>query len=254
MTPILMLLAALAQDAPSPAEPVPVPVPSSAGSDEEAADVVLVVSEQLVADRKAAVVDAMKDLGWKPRAGSDGVVKFRAPKLWMGRAKLYPSGDIDFGLTAVVLKAPKVPDVVYDPLSTTPQQSPALDARFASASPKKARGAQSETVATVEPLVLAYRQAIYARAHTLRMEQLPGDLAAIWEDRVPGHPMPTYAERRAAIVELWATRADTPEGADVMRGIEAFVHSEVEGGPNAFTPEELAAATARRQDGRQLLR
>lgn len=250
MTLILMLLAALAQDAPPPAEPAPAPLVS----DEEPADVVLVVSEQLVADRKAAVVDAMKDLGWKPRAGSNGVVKFRAPKLWMGRAKLYPSGDIDFGLTAVVLKAPKVPPVAYVPLSTVPQQAPTLDPKFVSASPKKARGAQAETVTTVEPLVLAYRQAIYARAHTLRMEQLPGDLAAIWEDRVPGHPMPTYAERRAAIVELWATRADTPEGADVMRGIEAFVRSEVEGGPNAFTPEELAAAAARRQDGRQLVR
>lgn len=251
MTLILMLLAALAQDAPPPAEPAR---PAQPEAGEEPTDVVLVVSEQQVADRKAAVVDAMKDLGWKPRDGRDGVVKFRAPKLWMGHARLYPSGDIDFGLTAVVLKAPKVPPVAYVPLSTVPQQAPTLDPRFVSASPKKARGAQAETVTTVEPLVLAYRQAIYARAHTLRMEQLPGDLAAIWEDRVPGHPMPTYAERRAALVDLWATRADTPEGADVMRGIEAFVRSEVEDGPNAFTPEELAAAAARRQDGRQLAR
>ena len=248
MTLILMLLAAFAQDGPAPMAPAEEPAAA------EQADVVLVVSERMVADRKAAVVDAMKDLGWKPRVGSNGVVYFRAPKLWMGHARLYPSGDIDFGLTAVVLKAPKVPPVTYVPLSTVPQQAPTLDPRFVSASPEKARGAQAETVTTVAPLVLAYRQAIYARAHTLRLEQLPGELAAIWEDRVPGHPMPTYAERRAALVDLWATRADTPEGADVMRGIEAFVRSEVEGGPNAFTPEELAAATARRQDGRQLVR
>lgn len=250
MTLILMLLAALAQDGPATPE-----APAEAPAAAESADVVLVVSERMVAERKAAVIDGMKGLGWKPRDLARGVVKFRAPKVWMGNARLYPSGDMDFGFAAVTPVPPAAASLPYDASAATktPPLAPNLAARVASPSRKKVHGAQIETMETVEPLVLSYRQAIYARAHTERMQELPGELSAIWEDRVPGHAMPTYAERRAAIVELWATRADTPEGADVMRGIEAFVRAEIEEGPNAFTPEELAAAAARREDGRQLV-
>ncbi|NOY28066.1 MAG: hypothetical protein GXP62_19550, partial [Oligoflexia bacterium] len=55
----------------------------------------------------------------------------------------------------------------------------------------------------------------------------------------------TYADRRQALLELWASRADNTEGTMVAAVVAEFLRQEVQDSAHPITTAELAAANAR---------
>ena len=92
------------------------------------------------------------------------------------------------------------------------------------------------------------QQALATAAMERRIgQELPAELARIWGDTsVPA------ADRRRALLALWDSRTDTPEGEAARQAIEAFLNAVVQGSADPFTPDELAAFEARRTAPRPL--
>ncbi len=246
-----------AESTAEPAAPAEVAPALPATQDEEDADdVVLVIGEHIIAERRAAIVRKMESLGWRSRLARDGVIHFHGAEAWMGKAKLYPSGDLEFIFVPVTVSTPKGYEANYQTFGMehgNPPVQPSIGANFGSPSPKKVDAAQQEVRAQVDPLVKEYRAAIQGRALSAELEELPDRLHRLWFDGVGLDlvPLKTNAERRQAILDFWATRTDTPEGRAVMRQVEAFVHSVVQD-LDPVTDEERTAAESRRTDGRTL--
>jgi hypothetical protein len=96
--------------------------------------------------------------------------------------------------------------------------------------------------ATADPLgALGDRMADAALA--TRLEDIPQALDALWTRGAPlqgTDPVPTYRERRAALLAFWDSRTETVWGQAVRDAVAAFVRAEVQPGDHPFTAEEQA--------------
>lgn len=117
---------------------------------------------------------------------------------------------------------------------------------------------QKERVATgVDPELRGWREAIIARNMSARINKdLPAAMDALWLEGAPLEPgqpaAPTPVERRAALLQLWSTRACTPEGQAVRDLVEAFVAMEVQRSDWPASDGELRAAEAAQACGDRL--
>lgn len=257
---IFLLLAAIAAEPTesppagwTPLEPAPAVQPLMI---DDTPEEVLVVGEQIVADRRAAVVRQFEAIGWKALRVRDGTVILRGPEAWMGKARLAPTGDLSFTQPAIAADGPREPLGVYesDHIFDNDQQAGTVGIQLSSPAPRKVRAVQEEVRAQVEPAVIAWREAIQRRAFGRYMEELPDRLDKLWDEGLglDGASLPTLGARRAALLEFWATRTDTPEGRVVTRTVEGFLRSVVQLSAEPVTPEERAAAEQRRVDQRPL--
>ncbi len=102
-----------------------------------------------------------------------------------------------------------------------------------------------------DPPLGRYEDALIQRAfndHT--GEELPSALEALWEHGLPlsgQTPLPSYPERRAALLEHWLSRSCNDWGEAVQQVLQDFMSYEVQQGPYPFTTQELAAANAQRR-------
>jgi hypothetical protein len=102
-----------------------------------------------------------------------------------------------------------------------------------------------------------YQEAVIARNLRLRTgEELPALLEALWErgeHPAGGPPLPTPAARRAALLDLWATRTCNEWGDEVREVVRLYLQYEVQASTTPFTAEEIAAANARRSCEQELV-
>jgi hypothetical protein len=121
---------------------------------------------------------------------------------------------------------------------------------------RKAKNRRGDIVRGIHPEVFAWREALAAEAMGRRYAALPEQLALLWVAGVPlaeeGPLLPSPEERRAALLDFWATRTCTPEGRRVRALTEDFLVEVVQGGAWPVTPAEAAAATARTPCGGRL--
>lgn len=260
---VLLLAWALAQEIPDDAEllppftPVEVPQHEVVPLGDETE--VLVVGEQLVADRRDRLVRKLEGLGWKARRKSDGQIVFVGPEGWMGKARLLPSGDITFGTPVLAFDGPRETGGQYDygRLFDNDQQMGTVGVKVTPLpSKRKVEAVQDEVRTAIEPELLAWREAIQRKAFGAYLDGLPARLDALWHQGVglDRNTLTTPEARRGALLELWATRTDTPEGRAVTRLLEGFFRSEVWPSEHPFVADEITAAQARREDGRRLER
>jgi hypothetical protein len=59
-----------------------------------------------------------------------------------------------------------------------------------------------------------------------------------------GPPIEGVAARRAAILDFWASRTCTDAGDAIADVAAAFIRNEIQSGPDAASPEEIAASEA----------
>jgi hypothetical protein len=96
---------------------------------------------------------------------------------------------------------------------------------------------------------IAWQTALHDRGQAVRLSSLPAAVDRLWSEGVPidvpGAPrLVTPIERKAALVEFWATRADTPEGAEVRALVRDFLLYEVSASPWPVTDQDRENARA----------
>lgn len=272
MIPLLLSLA-LAQDPAPPVDDRPPEIPAEAELlPDEPREIVklrpdgqpeyleiIVVSPLAVLQARDDVVRAMTAVGWKSRRRKDGTVVFRGPEGWMGKATLLPSGDLEFDQPVLAFGGVKDVGSPYDATRKTADGYMGGGTVGVSTIPlpnkEIVRRAQSEIAVAVKDKVDAYRTVLRNRHFSGYVADLPVRLDALWTDGTAldgGDPIPEPARRRKAALDFWATRTNTPEGRTISRTVEVWLREVVMTSAFPVTPEEAAAAEARREDDRKL--
>lgn len=243
---MLALAAALAHAADAP-DAAPDPDPGPPVSEE------ITVVGQAVEQARQQVVAKVQELGYDKVKRKDDRTVFRDPdKAYHGKVVLYDDGRLATARTGPSGRK-------LDPIPGTrvrPYFLCVVDPFFCvhagawSVGPRKWRQYEDRVAeATAEPLrTLGDRLADQALIG--RLERLPDALDALWSAGTPidgGASLPTYEERRAALLEFWDTRTDSPWGAEVQDLVAGFVRAVVQTGDHPFTAGEQAAFEARRR-------
>lgn len=224
----------------------------------------VVVWGELACDQaRDALVAELESMGYRVARRDGDTVVLKAPSAWMGRVTVTPDGTLTFGRPVVGFGTLPEETYAHDPRHGTddprvPTVEAGAGATFWLMPGERKRDAVQRTVLERTRderdtlLAVTVRTAIEAW-----VDQLPGRLDALWSAGTPlegnGPALATEAERRAAILEYWATRYPSPEGYYVMETVETWLRQVLwERSPP--TEEELAQWDARRTDGRTLPR
>jgi len=277
---LLLACLALAQEPETTGPPpgwvelTPVDGPSDGGADlgDDVDYEVVVWGEHAIRQARSEVVRAMEVQGWRKAKDQDGVLVFKGPKPWMGRARLYRDGRFDFSRPVMVVTGVEtqgVPGFVGDPNPRTPPEhleygadidrqvartgnlggvnaAGAAGMGFQAPGKRKVEAAQARVLIAVRPEVGRYGAVIRETAFQEAIEDLPARLDRLWEHGEPledgGESLATLVERRAAILDHWATRADTPEGDGVRRAVALWLRETIMDSDHPVTPSERAQA------------
>jgi hypothetical protein len=254
MIPLLWTALAWADGPPEGWTPLPPPAPI-----EEGAPVaeMLIVGGPRIAAARAELVASLAAQGWttRDRTRRDGAIVVAPPEAWMGRMLLHPDGRLDFANPAINLDpagAAAIPNGRTPFADAGPTASPS--GQFGMVERSKQVAVQDALRVAIAPQVAAWREAIASRATAEALAALEKRLVDLWVDGVGlgRETLATSVERRAALLDYWATRTDTPEGRAAMRIVESFLRARVQTSSDPVTADEAAAAAARREDGRAL--
>ncbi len=260
---------ALAQDPGATAPPVasvaePGPdvvledIPEDADGDGQPDYINITVVGAALADARDNVVRKLEKLGWKSRRARDGRIIFRGPEGWMGKATLRASGDLDFSIPAIAFPAPSESGGTYNYNRATDDGYHGGNQGLSSTpfpGKEKVAAVQAEVRAAIHDDVLHYREVLQHAYFSKYISELPTRLEALWnmgESLDGGKPIIDPAARRAALLEFWSSRTDTPEGRTVSRSLEIFLREVVMASDTPVTRDEASAAELRRPDGRKL--
>jgi len=261
---------------PDEAPPDEVPVDEAGdevvgGLNEEGVYEVYVWGEDAMREAREALVSKMDRMGWRQtRRAANGDLIFRGPARWTGAARVTQEGLISFTRPVVVYSSFDLAEATISPeRDQDPDGSgeayPGLgrDRPAAVLSPRllilpskrKLAAAQGKVLTGIQPELTHYRAVLQETAFQETLYELPGRLDALWEQGVPlvgGEVLETPEARRAAALDYWATRADTPHGHQVCQEVELWLARTVQPSEHPVTRAEQDAANARRSDGRRL--
>jgi hypothetical protein len=252
---------------PVEAPPVDEGSPADAASDDgdgvyqpgqdEISEEVLVIGNQVIAARRDDVVRSMEDLGWKARRRRDGIVTFRPPQSWMGKAHLLTTGDLDFTQPVLAFNGARNAGGGYDNQNArdNDQQAGTVGVSVSPLPDRRVvRSTQVRIRETMADSVMAYRRAIQGQHLARVLQEIPDRLDGVWTDGLAydGTVLSSVEDRRAWILAYWATRTATPEGLAVCRVIEAWLREVIQLSDHPITDAERKATEARRSDGRPL--
>jgi len=262
---IAWLAAASAQPEPSPT--VDTAAPDAGEADEEAlvepseqvpSAEIVVYGERLVDQARREVVETIEELGYDYEVKDQGDrTIYRHPAPWYGEIVLHDDGYVQVKRQRIRAEGIAVPwakkrNSVGAWLGCFVYPWACIRVYGATVSRRRWMGTRSRTVADLQPKVEVLGDRIADLATSRRIAALPDDLQALWDEGEPlearGEPLQTKAERRRAILEYWASRTETVWGRRVREMVENFVWAVVQDGPDAFTPDEIAAFNADRAE------
>lgn len=246
-------LLALALAVAAPADPPVSAEDSAADVDEE----VVVWGGYAVRQARAQVVRSLEEIGWEKVRERDGRLVFRPPEPWMGRAVLYRDGRLDFRRRWVTPQSPEAAhlgptDPEADPMpfgADIDREVYGVQGRLVGMGPAsrtKLAAVHRRTLEAVRPDLDAYVETVQVTAFRTALEELPARLDDLWDRGTPLEPgapvLATRAERRQAVLALWASRADTPEGDATARAVVVWLSEVVQVSQWPCTADELDAA------------
>ena len=171
--------------------------PAAAPATEE-----VVVYGQLAIDKaRDALVREMERLGWRAIDKGDGVITFRAPAAFLGRATFDPGlGTLDFRRPAAgVTLAPT--DAPAAPTTPDPGGMPYASTGYSGAglwllpAKHKVDPVWHAVRDATDDELAAYRAVVFETNVRARLDRLPSDLDALWDrgvalDGAPGAVLP----------------------------------------------------------------
>jgi len=241
------------------------------GLNEEGVYEVYVWGEDALRQAQEAMISKMDRLGWtQKRRANNGDLVFRAQR-WTGTARITPEGLISFSRPVVVYssfdltdgtlsaeegKTPGEPSEGEAPGLSRDRPVPVFSPRFyILPSRRKLAAVHGKVLTGIQPDLTHYRAVLQETAFQDTLYDLPERLDALWEQGVPleGDPvLETPEDRRAAALDYWATRADTPHGHQVCQAVALWLSRTVQASEHPVTESEQEEANARRSDGRRL--
>lgn len=247
----LLALPAMGQDdadaEPAAETPPPSPPPALApGPTEE----MIVVGAREIARRRAEIDQDLRDMGYKAKDKGD-VTVYRPASVWHPSVLVYDDGFVMLKRTPPRFDPPIAGTSNLRYLACLPPFTPmCLRLGGWMVSPTKLTPQKAKVAEAIDPEVDAWQAAIIRHANAVRLGQdVPNRLTATWEQGAPledgGPSLPDPVARRQAILEFWATRADTAEGAAVREVTGDFIRYIIQDSPWPASPDEIAATEAR---------
>jgi len=237
--------------------PSGVDVLAPADDEAQADGEVTVYGSRALREARQRVLDNMAAIGWEVKGRkADGTLVFGGPESWMGAALLSPDGMLSFR-RRVVSFTPQVPvegppdsRVSHaDRIVRTGEPSVGMEGGIRGpAAKRKLAGVQATVHEAVDEDIRFLRLVLAETALREVLAALPTRLLRLWNDGIPlvdGPLISTPAERRAAIVDYWASRPDTRDGRMAQEVVADFVAGMVQRSDHPFTNAEIAAARAR---------
>lgn len=220
---------------------------------------IVVFGDLEVARKRQAVINDLRQLGYRDGKRKDGYTLFRPESPWKPSVRVYDDGFVVLRRSPPRFMHPGDPNKPLNYLWCLPPFTPMCLRIGGVVVSKRKLTPQKERVASaLEPGLRGWRDAISARAMSERVgQELPDQLDALWLEGVHFDPrLPKVAdpaERRRLILELWSNRTCTPEGQQVRDLIAAFILLEVQQSPFPAAEAELVAAEAKGSCGARIV-
>ncbi len=239
--------------------------------------------EHALRQARAAIVRALEDQGYHAK-DRNGLTVFRPPESWMGKVSLTRDGELIFGRPVLALRGVGGAAHTWDPgasvdaadaAGTAENLDQAWSAEQAALNPDPGltsqavgevrfyalpsgdvlAGVRQRVLETVDDEIVSYQAILRETRLRETLYALPDQLDRLWttgEAPDGTAKLATPEERRAWVLEYWATRAETPEGYAVCGAVEKWLRATVMDSESPVTEAEWRSASARRADGRVL--
>jgi hypothetical protein len=204
----------------------------------------ITVYDMRIAERRQAIVKELRSLGYTQVKRKDGRAVFRSNVAWHPDVLLYDDGFMIMRRTPPRFEPPDAPGIWGGPLPCL-LILPCTHIGGVLVSRAKLEPQKSEVAIATHDEVEAWRSAIVDDAMRERLSVgIPEMLDAIWLGGTgpDGESLPTPEDRRKALLDFWATRADTPEGDEAQEITAAYIEQVVETSDTPLTDAEVAAA------------
>lgn len=251
---------ALAQE-PAPETPAEVDAPPDTEeppTGEQAGEVVIIYGEQEVLRLRAELDQVIRDGGYREGKRRGDKTTYRPETPWKPSIVIQEEGLVTLERSPVRFMAPGRRENPLNYLWCLPPFTP-MCVRIGGqvVSTPKLDAAKGRVMEQVHDPSEAWRQSIANQATWARVNQeVPARIEATWATGSPVEPggpsLATPRERRVALLEFWASRADTPEGAMVAQVVADFLELVVQTSPDPVTADELQAANQRAGGTRRL--
>lgn len=239
------------EPADAPAQEQPPPLPDEEQPPAQAGEVIVIYGEREVQRLRGELDGIIEDGGYKEgrRRGDETIYRPEIP--WKPTIVVHEEGMVELKRSPVRWMAPGRPDNPLNQLWCLPPFTP-MCVRIGGqiVATAKLDAAKGRVMDSIHDPSEDWRQAIANQATWTRVNQeVPARLEAAWtrgEPLEPGGPaLPSPVQRRAAMLDLWATRADGPEGHMVAQVVADYLEHVVQASPDPVTPAEQDAANAR---------
>lgn len=269
---LLGLGVALAQESTPPAAPVAEPAvepaaePTAAPTEAPAPTTTVNPSEEMVVwgervgEARSRLDLGLRGYGYEVKRKRDGVTVYgrTGTNRWKPKVLVSAEGVVWFRNPRVVIYPPLVradapQSFTTGPgLASTPGDYPdrgELRLMFPVQFPGRRiqKQEQGRVLAEVGDEVQALQAAHAGEGEARLLQGFPDRLDQLWNQGVDprgGPALPDAAARKAALIELYRTRANTSAGAAVRAMIQDYITEIVQSSPTPLTEEERAAAVA----------
>jgi hypothetical protein len=210
-------------------------------------EIVIVEGDLRVARERAELEAAIQDLGYRSGVNKGDRVVFRPEIAWKPTIVLYDDGRIALQRSPVRFGLDDdVPKALYLLCPIRPDLCVRMGGQVIA--PRKLDASKETVLAATQTDHTQWTEALVDRNMTDRRDQaVPDALDALWTSGVAisgGPPIEGVAARRAAILDFWASRTCTDAGDAIADVAAAFIRNEIQSGPDAASPEEIAASEA----------
>lgn len=227
-------------------------------------ETVLVMGDRVAVSR-ARLEQSLRRMGYtRVRQRGDEMVFLRTGKdRWKPRVVLHDEGTLEFREPRVVVLPPVAAGESYasstgiaDTLQTGPDRGDvSLQFPLIFPSKRKQEPIKTRVLETVGPDLSRWQAAIADAGLEQRLAELPTELELLWRDGDDPRSDVVHADaaaRKAALLDLWATRSETEAGLAARQAIERFLREVVQGSDTPITADDLMRVNERRGWGEPL--
>ncbi len=238
-----------------------VALPSRAEETDPKSDEEMIVFGDLdVARKRGAVIDNLRSLGYRIRRQKNGRALLVNNVPWRPNVLLDDDGFMVLRRAPVRIDPPGNKDNKARYLWCIPPftlTAACIRTGGQLVSPRKLQRYKQDVARATAYEVRQWRSAIVTRAMDKRLgEEIPDLLADIWLRGLPGETgdalLLDTPSRRAAILDLWSSRACNTEGGQVREIVADFVHYEIQQSEAPAPAAEIRAANQANQCGDKL--